>query len=213
VQEALPGVFHWTGEHPVIHVQVHSYWIEDGGVLIDPVVPVDVGLDWFAQRPGGPTSIVLSNRHHYRESRQFVERFGCEVRVPRSGLHEFADRGPVRAYDPGENLAGGLVVHEVGAICPDDMALHRPASQAVWFADGLVRGGQIGGGGPLGFVPDSFMDAPEQTKHGLLASFRRLLDELEFEHVLLAHGGPVVGEGRALLEELVQAGGRTAFEM
>jgi hypothetical protein len=36
---------------------------------------------------------------------------------------------------------------------------------------------------------------------------------LEFEHLLLAHGGPVIGEGRKLLQELVEAGGRTAFEM
>jgi len=28
----------------------------------------------------------------------------------------------------------------------------------------------------------------------------------------LAHGGPVIGNGRELLVELVDAGGRTAFE-
>ena len=211
--EVLPGVWHWTGKHPVIHAQVHSYWLDDGATLIDPLVPVEVGLDWFAERSDPPRAIVLSNRHHYRQSGQFVERFGCTVHVPRSGLHEFETRGPVLPYDPGDELPGALVVHEVGAICPDDMALFRPSSRAVWFADGVVRGGAPGTGGPVGFVPDSLMDEPEHTKQGLLDSVRRLLDELAFEHVMLAHGGPIVGDGRTLLEDLVAAGGRTAFEM
>ncbi|HXN37001.1 MAG TPA: IPT/TIG domain-containing protein [Solirubrobacteraceae bacterium] len=37
--------------------------------------------------------------------------------------------------------------------------------------------------------------------------------ELDFAHLLLAHGGPVIGDGRALLADLVDGGGRTAFEM
>lgn len=80
------------------------------------------------------------------------------------------------------------------------------------FADGLVRGGQYGARGPLGFVPDSLMDDPEVTKRGLLAAFERLLEELDFDHLLLAHGGPVIGDGRELLRDLVASGGRTAFE-
>lgn len=211
MREVLPGVWHWTGLHPVIRAQVHSFWLDDGGVLIDPLVPDGEGLDWFDGQSTPPQAIVLSNRHHFRQSDQFVARFGCSVHVPRSGLHEFTDRGPVLPYDPGDELPGGLVVHEVDAICPDDMALYRPASRAVWFADGLVRGGPPDGDGPLGFVPDAFMDEPEKTKQGLLASFRRLLDELEFEHILMAHGGPVLGDGRERLADLVEAGGRSAF--
>ncbi len=55
------------------------------------------------------------------------------------------------------------------------------------------------------------MDEPPETKRRLLESFERALRELEFEHVLLAHGGPVIGDGRDRLAELVRAGGRTAF--
>jgi hypothetical protein len=81
------------------------------------------------------------------------------------------------------------------------------------LADGIVKGGTYGGDGPLGFVPDSFMDDPPGTKQGLLTGCEHLLSELEFEHLLLAHGGPVIGDGRALLQDLVDNGGRTAFEM
>jgi hypothetical protein len=62
-------------------------------------------------------------------------------------------------------------------------------------------------------VPDSLMDDPAQTKRGLLAAFSRLLDELPFEHLLPAHGGPVIGDGWEPLRELVDSGWRTAFEL
>ncbi len=212
MRELLPGLFHWTSTHPKIGVEVSSYWIEDGGVLIDPLVPPDVGLDWFADRPLPPSAVVLSNRHHYRQSGSFAERFGCSVRAPRSGLHEFTHGETVVPYDPEEELPGGLRAFEVDAICPDDMALYAPALRAIAFADGVVRGGPHGGRDELGFVPDSLMDEPEMTKRGLLAAVSRALAELEFDHVLLAHGEPVIGGGRAALEDLVRSGGRTAFE-
>jgi hypothetical protein len=47
----------------------------------------------------------------------------------------------------------------------------------------------------------------------MLAAYARLLDELDFEHVLLAHGDPLIGDGRARLQEVIEVGGRTAFEM
>lgn len=57
------------------------------------------------------------------------------------------------------------------------------------------------------------MDDPPATKRGLLAACERLLSEVDFDNLLLAHGGPVIGDGRAQLQELVDIGGRTAFEM
>jgi hypothetical protein len=56
------------------------------------------------------------------------------------------------------------------------------------------------------------MDDPPATRRGLLYSCSRLLEQLDFDHLLLAHGGPVIGNGRALLQEMVDAGGRTAFD-
>jgi len=213
VQETLPGVFHWTGRHPKIHIEVSSYWLDGSGVLFDPLVPAQEGLEWFAERAVTPTAILLSNRHHHRESQRFVERFGCSVHCNRAGLHEFSRDDAVEGFDIGETLPGGVVACELGAICPDDTALYVPAKRALVIADGVVRGGPYGESGPLGFVPDSLMDDPPATKRGLLAACARLLAELDFDHLLLAHGGPVVGDGRELLQDLVDSGGRTAFEM
>lgn len=211
MDEVLPGVRHWTAMHPRIGILVSSYWLPEQGVLFDPLVPAE-GLAAFDGAP--PSAILLSNRHHLRESARFVERFGCSVLCNRAGLHEFADgEVAVAGFDPGDRLPGGVIAAEMGAICPDDAALYLPHARALELADGIVRGGEPGAGGPLGFVPDSLMDDPPATKRGLLASCERLLGELDFDSLLLAHGGPVIGDGRTLLEELVAGGGRTAFEM
>jgi hypothetical protein len=213
MEEVLPGVFHWTVIHPRIRIEVSSYWIEDTGVLIDPLAPQPEGLDWFAQRTLAPAAILLSNRHHYRESDRFAERFGCSVYCNRLGLHEFSEGEAVQGFDVGDLLPGGAVAHELDAICPDDTALYLPQKRTLVIADGVVRAGPYGQDGPLGFVPDSLMDDPPATKRALLASCSGLLEEVDFDHLLLAHGGPVIGSGRERLQELVDAGGRTAFEM
>ncbi len=213
MNEVLPRVWHWTTLHPNIHSIVSSYWLDDEGVLIDPLVPEEEGLEWFEARPLAPTAIILSNRHHLRDSARFMERFGCSAHCNIAGLHEFADGPAVIGFERGELLPGGILAQAVGAICPDETALYIPQSRALAIADGVVRGGPPGEGGPIGFVPDSLMDDPPATKRGLLDAYGRLLDQLEFEHLLLAHGGPVLGDGRELLQDLVDSGGRTAFEM
>ena len=213
MHEVLPGVFHWTTFHPGIQTEVCSYWLDESGVLVDPLLAPDAELDWFAGRATQPQVIVLCNRHHYRDSGRFVERFGIPVYANRAGLHEFTHGEQVAPFDPGDTFPGGLVVHEVGGICPDDSALYLPASRTIVFADGVVRGGVEGHLGRIGFVPDQYMDDPPETKRQLLAALSRLLGELDFEHVLLTHGGPLVGDGRAELEELVSSGGRSAFEL
>jgi hypothetical protein len=213
MQEVLTGVWHWTAHHPKLGIVVSSYWLEQSGVLIDPLLPEQEGIEWFASRSHQPVAVLLTNRHHLREAARFAERFGCEIHCSSAGLHEFSAGLEVAGFEPGDELPGGVRAYAVGAICPDESALYLPDQRALALADGVVRGGEIGAAGPLGFVPDSLMDDPRATKRGLLEAYRRLLDGLDFEHLLLAHGGPVVGDGRALLEDLLDCGGRTAFEL
>jgi hypothetical protein len=211
MHEILPGVFHWTAPHPKIHVEVSSYWLDRAGVLFDPLVPHGEGLHWFDTRPTRPGVVLLSNRHHYRESDQFADHYGCEVLCNRAGMHEFEDDQRVQPFDLGDELPGGVLACEMDAICDDDTALYVREVRALVIADGVVRGGPHGAQGLLGFVPDRLMDDPIETKRGLLASCERLLAELDFEHLLLAHGGPVIGRGRDALRDLLDSGGRTAF--
>jgi hypothetical protein len=198
VEEVAAGIWHWSARHPRIKIRVHSYYLPAERVAIDPLVR-RAELDWLAEH-GPPTDVLLTNRHHYRSSGALVERFGVTVHCVREGMHEFVHGEPVDPFDFGDEVVDGVVARRVGALCPDETAFFVPARRALALADGAVRWRS---GGPLAFVPDRFMDEPEQTKDALRAAYRRLVDELDFEHLLLAHGEPFVGNGREALRTFV----------
>jgi glyoxylase-like metal-dependent hydrolase (beta-lactamase superfamily II) len=200
MEEIAPGLWHWTARRDSIGMDVSSYYLEPERVILDPMIP-PAGLEWF-EAHGAPEHAVLTNRHHDRDAWRLRDAFGCSVHCIRNGVHELDGRGPVEAFDFGDELPGKILVHEVDALCPDETALYIPSHRALACADGVVRG--FGGEG-LQFVPDWLMDDPEQTKEGLRRSYRDLL-ELDFVLLLLAHGAPVVGEGDRALRAFVEAG-------
>jgi hypothetical protein len=193
VREIAPGVVHWTAIHPNFNMEVSSYWLPAERVMLNPLAPPD--------ELGDPAAVVLTNRHHYRSSGEVAGRAGCPVYVPREGMHEFTSGEPVTPYGDGDEPVGGLHAHHIGAISDDEYAIAIPGQRALAVADGVVRGPA---GGPLGFVPDHLMgDDPEAVKAGLRAAYARLLDDVAFEHLLLAHGTPLVGDGASALRSLV----------
>ena len=212
MDEILPGIWHWTTPNPSIGgTLVSSYWLDESGVFIDPLLSEEVGLGWFEARPTQPQAVVLANRHHYRDSGRIHNRFGCPVYVPNAGMHDFGDRPHVVGYQPGDELPGGLAPFVIGSLSPDEDGLFLESASAIWVGDTLVRSA-TDSASRIGWVLDSLMDDPEQTKDGLLQAFSEVLDTYEFDHLLLAHGLPLVGNGRAELEQLVRDGGRTASD-
>ncbi len=199
MHEIAPGLWHWSARHEHIGIEVSSYYLTRERIAIDPMIP-PVGLEWFDSY-GAPTHALLTNRHHDRHAWRLHDAFGTTVHCVRNGVYELEGRGPVEAFDFGDELPGGVIVHEVGAICPDETALYIPSRRALACADGVVN---IGPDGPLGFVPDDLMDDPEQTKAQLRAAYRRLL-ELDFDSLLLAHGQPLTGTGKEALRAFASA--------
>jgi glyoxylase-like metal-dependent hydrolase (beta-lactamase superfamily II) len=203
IREILPGVHHWTRIHPAIRMPVSSYYVEPAGLLIDPLVPRE-GLGWFEGRTQ-PEQVVLTIGLHRRESARFADAFGCRVRCHEAGVHRFGDdAAAVTPFRFGDELAPGITALEVGALAPDDTALHLAVGDgAMAFGDGVIRPG----GGALRFVPDLLMgDDPAAAKAGLLGSLARLLDR-DFDTLLFAHGTPLVGGGKRALAEFVRRGG------
>lgn len=198
VREISPGLWHWTARHEHIGAQVSSYYLADERVLIDPMVPPE-GLDRLREH-GAPEHVLLTNRHHDRHSWRLRDEFGCTVHCIRNGIYELEGRGRVEPFDFGDELPGGVIVHEVDAICPDETALYIPRHHAIACADGVVR---FRGGDELEFVPDQLMDDPEETKRGLREAYARLL-ELDFDLLLLAHGEPVVGGAKEALRTFLE---------
>ena len=191
MDEIAPGLWHWTALRETIGSEVSSYYLTAERAWIDPMLPPERS-DWFQ-----PEHAVLTCRHHSRDA----WKLDCSVWVVEQGAHELEGRGEFRTFAWGDDLPGAMVACEVGALSPDETALHIPAHRALAIGDGVVRWRDVEG---LTFVPDSLMDDPEATRAGLRAAYLRLLDELDFDHLLLAHGEPVVGTASEDLRKLVE---------
>jgi hypothetical protein len=199
MDEVVPGILHWSARHPRTGGTAHSYLLVDAATVLDPMAPPEA-IELLRQHP--PKQVVLTNRHHYREAAALVDEFGVAVLCPRPGLHEFeGDERQVEPYGYGDELAPGLIAHEVGAICPDDAAIEVTAGAGfLAFADGLVHRD-----GELGFVSDGLLgDDPEAVKSGLVRSLAALC-ERPFDGLLFAHGEPIASGGKQALTEFVAA--------
>ena len=195
MDELAPGLLDYHAFHRGIGVTVHSHYVVDAGVLIDPMQP-------DGELPSEPRLAVLTNRHHLRHAPDF----GCPIRCHEAGLHEFADSGVhVEGFAWGDELAPGVRTLEVGVLCPEESALHVAVGDGfLAFADAIVRADD----GRLSFVPDFLLgDDPPAIRAGMRDAFARLLDEEDFDGLLLAHGDPVPTGGRAKLEAFARATG------
>src|SRR3954451_19475025 len=186
MNEIVPGIFHWTAQHPDIKLRVSSYYVEPAGIVIDPLEPED-GLGFFDGLDLAPQQVVLTSGLHWRHSDHFQERYGATVRVPSPGMHRLEGTGrEAEPYEFGDEVAPGVHAVEVGGICPDDTALYiHNGPGAIALADAIHRMG-----GEIGFFPDNLWDDPESEQKAVLDSLRGLLGR-DFETLLFAHGEPV----------------------
>ena len=194
IHEVMPGVLHWTARHPSARLESGSHFLVKEGILIDPIAPAE-GLSWFDGRE--IREILLTNRHHTRSAFELQDRLGVTVRAPRTGMHELpADR--VRPYEFGEDLSAGIRPHAISETWPDETALEIPGHRAVAIADG------VNNYDGLGFFADFLLgDDPEAEKQRLRDGFARLVAQVDFDHLLFAHGQPIFGDGREQLRRFV----------
>jgi len=196
MQEIAPGIHHWTAYRDTIGTKVSSHWIEPAGVVIDPLVP-DEGLEAFDP---APQQVVLTTGLHDRHAERFAEALSIPIRAPREAAARLGDRLNFDPYTDAEEIAPGVRAVHIGALCPDEYALHITATEgAIAFADGLHHYGQ-----GLDFFSDNLLgDDPEAVKRGLEDQFRALL-ERDFDHLLFAHGDPIVGDGKRVLGDFLK---------
>lgn len=201
MDEIVDGIWHWSAYHDGIGTDVHSHFHAPSGTLVNPMEPPE-GIGALERTGSAPRRIVLSNRHH----RRHCLRFGAlPVLVHAAGLHEYADDQDldVRGFAFGDELAPGVVAHEVGVLTPEETAL-AVDGRALLFADAVIRGP----GGELAFVPDALLGKdPAAIRAGLRERFVQLAEAVEFDALLLAHGAPLATGGRASLRAFAQGGG------
>jgi hypothetical protein len=172
-------------------MEVSSYFVTGSATLIDPMRPDGGDVE--------PERIVLTTRHHLRDS----ESFGVPILCHESGLHEFEDGPHVEGFAWGDRLADDVTALEVDAISPDDTALLIDAGDgALSIADAVMHYTD-----EIHFVPDRYLvdegDDPEPVKVAIKEALGRLLDQ-PFDSVLFAHGSPIVGGGKDALRRFVE---------
>ncbi len=197
MREIIPGVFHWTTFHQPIRARVSSYYVQAAGIVIDPKVPED-GLEAL---PSEPQQVVLTSGHHDRDSQRFADTFGVPIRASREADEYLGGELEIETFADGDELAPGVTAIHMGKIADDESALHIDANGgAIAIADALNHWG-----GELAFMRDSLLgDDPEGVKRGLLQSFGGLLTR-DFDHLLFAHGEPLVGGAKSALRRFVKS--------
>lgn len=196
--EIFPGVFHWSVFHEPIQARVSSYYVEPAGIVIDPKLP-EGGLD---ELPGKPEQVVLTTGLHHRDAQQFADTFDIPIRVSEEAVERLGDALEVVPFRDRDEIAPGVTALTIGKLAPDEGALHVAVDAgALSLADGVHSYGA-----ELGFFSDDLLgDDPEAVKQGLKDAYRGLLTR-DFDHLLFAHGDPIVGGGRSALKDFVGGG-------
>jgi glyoxylase-like metal-dependent hydrolase (beta-lactamase superfamily II) len=201
VQRIAPGVWRWTGYHEEWKENVGCVYYEtaDSVVLIDPLVPPEDtkrfwdALDRDVANAGSQVHVLVSVFWHTRSTAQMVERYGARVWAPKRGKQAIARRaGTVTdPYGPQDALPGSIEAYRTARAA--EVVFWLPEHGAVVPGDALLGDGA----GGIRLCPQSWL--PEgRTQADLADSLRPLLD-LPVRRILLSHGEPVLGDGRAAL--------------
>lgn len=197
-----PGLFRWTVRHPEWRSDAMPespadwppevggvlYEAEDASVFIDPLLPSPEEppfmrrLDRRVRERDQPVAVLTTLAFHRRSRSALVERYGATTSRAKRALPSGVESRPIRGA--GETMFW--------------LSEHRT----------LVAGDRIIGtaGGGLRVCPASWLSyLPSGIGVAELRERLRPLLELPVENVLVSHGDPVVGDGRAALAEALGA--------
>jgi hypothetical protein len=206
VTEIDPGLYYWTAAHPDWNgspdwpkdVGCVFYEGPDTAVVIDPLVPDGKEgeefwstLDGWSERRRPAVEVLLTAPWHRRSAAAVASRYGAAVWAHEAGHERLpfpARSGP---------LPAGVEVFVPDGISEGQVAFFLPRPHALVVAEFFV-----GVNGGLKVLP-----SPAERDPGrFMDSLRPLLD-LPIDHVLVAHGEPVLHDGRRRIAEALQADG------
>jgi hypothetical protein len=198
--ELRPGLFRWTAIHPEAdpaaepgspadwgpYVGSVAFAAPDALVLVDPLVPADrpklqAELDGLVESHAQRVAILTTLGFHRRSRDELAERYGASTSRARTTLPEGVETVPIRG-------AGETMVWLPGlrALIPGDRLLGDDAGGLRLCDESWLR-----------YLP-SGMGTVELRK-----ALRPLLD-LPVELVLVAHGEPVLADGREAIARALE---------
>ena len=211
MRQILDGVFRWEVLHPDWTPEdaeggqgwerlVASYLVEtrDGPVLIDPLVADESWDDLERALDGRTPSILLTLFWHTRSTAAVVERCPGAIvwaHEPAAGLVQERGAKP-RTFVAGDALPGGIETIDV--LRAYEVAFLVPEQRALAVGDVLLGSSDAG----ARLLPRSWHGGDYDE---LCEGLRSALLPLEFDHLLLTHGEPVLGTGHEALERALHS--------
>ncbi len=226
--EIAPGLVPWTARHPdwspdaapggsgdwdpIVGSMLYEPPGEPPGsvALIDPLLPWEGRaefLSWLDERVAGRrVSILTTVRWHRRDREELAERYKRSAAHAWNAVPRGIEPRPLRGA--GETL---FWLPAVAALVAGDRLIGSGAL-ASRSGDGEKDEDREGGGevarNRLWVCPESWLEDVRVDRTGLAGLMRPLL-ELPIERVLVSHGEPVLGDGRAALAHAIaEAEGR-----
>jgi glyoxylase-like metal-dependent hydrolase (beta-lactamase superfamily II) len=213
VQELGPGLWRWTAFHP--EWSPDEEWGQEVGcvyqetddaiTLIDPLVPPeDPGaffdaLDRDVERATRPVHILITIFWHARSAAALAERYpGTRVWAHEPARELVEERTAVTdVLRAGETLPGGIVPYDAGRAY--EVVFWLPEHAALVTGDVLLGRER----GDLALCPIEWLGTRDPAD--VRAVLRESLLSLPVEHILPAHGEPILSNAAGVLEAALTA--------
>jgi len=202
--EISPGLWRWTGWREEWKENVGSVAWQGGEAicLIDPIVPPDHGdefwraLDRDVERLALPVHVLITIYWHARQAREIVKRYGARLwgHAPACGPIERRAGAISDLFLADDALPGGLRAFRARG---SEVVFWIPEPRALVTGD-VILGTEEGG---LRLCPETWH--PKGGGQSKVRENLRALADLPIERVLVSHGRPVLENGRAALERLL----------
>jgi hypothetical protein len=214
MEKLTEGLWRWTARHPEWHpgefgaeVACFAAQAGDTTLLIDPLLPPEPQpvLDVVDKQLGDRLAILITIPYHVRSSEKLWKRYRKDAETTihghRACAKRLTDKSGFEEIDPGAPLPAGVTAHTIGNPRRYEMPLHVPSHDALIFGDAIAETD-----GRLVMWSADKVDEKVATfyRERFAPSVRPLL-ELGAENVLVTHGEPIMGGGKAALRRALEA--------
>ncbi len=185
------GVYSWGAFNDEKGMNFNGHLVVRGQetLVVDPP-PHTQNEEKFLERAlkARPTLVVATNKHHLRDARWWMERYGAPLAMHESEENDFGF-SPARRIKDGDEIAAGCRVVHLPGKTPGEFGLYIKASGGTLIVGDALIGHPAGA---LKIPPDDKL----QSRAELVGSLQKLR-ELSFERLLVGDGEPLLSGAKA----------------
>lgn len=194
MKDIVSGIRSWPQWSERVGIFFYGTIVPEAGLIIDPVEPTDDVMG--ALSAAGATTILLTNRNHFRAAARVKAQTGARVLVHPDDAAFVVEKG-VAVDGPlahGQKV-GPFTLIDASGKSPGEVALHWPERRILIVGDCCVCKAP----GQLTLLPEKVMDDPARLR----ATLARIAETVDFDTVLCGDGEPILSGGREALRALV----------